>query len=55
MDSLNRTLLNGILPADFLRGAGLLGLSQIGPLRRAVMREGVLPRIGTPRLMQGAA
>ncbi len=55
VDSLNRTLLNGILPADFLRGAGLLGLSQIGPLRRAVMREGVLPRIGTPRLMKGAA
>ena len=24
VDSLNRTLLNGILPADFLRGAGLL-------------------------------
>ena len=55
VDGLNRTLLSGILPADFLRGAGLLGLSQIGPLRRAVMREGVLPRIGTPRLMQGAA
>lgn len=55
VDSLNRTLLTGLLPADFLRGAGLLGLSHIGPLRRAVMREGVLPRIGTPRLMQGAA
>ena len=55
VDSLNRTLLNGILPADFLRGAGLLGLSQIGPLRRAVMREGVLPRIGTPRLMKAAS
>jgi 2-octaprenyl-6-methoxyphenol hydroxylase len=55
VDSLNRTLLSGILPADFLRGAGLLGLSHIGPLRRAVMREGVLPRIGTPRLMKGAA
>lgn len=52
VDGLNRTLLTGLLPADFLRGAGLLALSNIGPLRRAVMREGVLPRIGAPRLMQ---
>jgi 2-octaprenyl-6-methoxyphenol hydroxylase len=55
VDSLNRTLLSGLLPADFLRGAGLLALSNIGPLRRAVMREGVLPHVGAPRLMQGAA
>jgi 2-octaprenyl-6-methoxyphenol hydroxylase len=54
VDSLNRTLLTGLLPADFLRGAGLLALSNIGPLRRAVMREGVLPRVGAPRLMQDA-
>lgn len=52
VDGLNRTLLAGFLPADFLRGAGLLTLSHFGPLRRAVMREGVLPRIGAPRLMQ---
>ncbi len=52
VDGLNRTLLTGLLPADFLRGAGLLALSNIGPLRRAVMREGVLPRVGSPRLMQ---
>jgi 2-octaprenyl-6-methoxyphenol hydroxylase len=55
VDSLNRTLLSGLLPADFLRGAGLLALGNIGPLRRAVMREGVLPHVGAPRLMQGAA
>ncbi len=54
VDSLNRTLLTGLLQADFLRGAGLLALSNIGPLRRAVMREGVLPRVGAPRLMQDA-
>ncbi len=54
VDGLNRTLLTGMLPADFLRGAGLLALSNIGPLRRIVMREGVLPRVGVPRLMQGA-
>ncbi|GEO17441.1 UbiH/UbiF family hydroxylase [Microvirga aerophila] len=53
VDSLNRTLLTGLLPADLLRGAGLLAISNIGPLRRAIMREGVLPRIGAPRLMQG--
>lgn len=52
VDGLNRTLLTGLLPADFLRGAGLLTLSNIGLLRRAVMREGVLPSVGAPRLMQ---
>lgn len=55
VDSLNRTLLSGLIPADFLRGAGLLALSNIGPLRRIVMREGVLPHMGAPRLMQGAS
>jgi 2-octaprenyl-6-methoxyphenol hydroxylase len=52
VDSLNRTLLSGLLPADFLRGAGLLALSAIGPLRRAIMREGVQPRVGAPQLMR---
>ncbi|MGO4705297.1 UbiH/UbiF family hydroxylase [Microvirga sp. 2MCAF38] len=55
VDGLNRTLLSGLLPADFLRGAGLLAVGGIGPLRRAVMREGVQPRIGAPRLMQRSA
>jgi 2-octaprenyl-6-methoxyphenol hydroxylase len=54
VDGLNRTLLTGMIPTDFLRGAGLLALSNIGPLRRIVMREGVLPQVGAPRLMQGA-
>ncbi|ACA17635.1 Ubiquinone biosynthesis hydroxylase, UbiH/UbiF/VisC/COQ6 family [Methylobacterium sp. 4-46] len=52
VDALNRSLLSGLLPADLLRGAGLLALSTIAPLRRAVMREGILPRFGTPRLMR---
>ncbi|MGP9818867.1 UbiH/UbiF family hydroxylase [Salinarimonas sp. NSM] len=52
VDMLNRTLLAGILPADFLRGAGLHALSAIGPLRRLAMREGVTPTIGTPQLMR---
>ena len=55
VDGLNRTLLSDFLSADFLRGAGLLAVSTIGPLRRAVMREGVQPRLGAPRLMQGPA
>jgi 2-octaprenyl-6-methoxyphenol hydroxylase len=55
VDGLNRTLLTGFLPADLLRGAGLLALSKVGFLRRAVMREGVLPHMGAPRLMQDAS
>lgn len=55
VDVLNRTLLAGILPADLLRGAGLAVLSRLRPLRRMVMREGVLPQIGTPTLMRREA
>lgn len=52
VDTLNRTLLADLLPADLLRGAGLLVLDRVRPLRRLVMREGVLPRLSTPRLMR---
>jgi len=45
-------LLSDFFPVDFLRGAGLLAFSTIGPLRRALMREGVLPHGALPRLMQ---
>jgi 2-octaprenyl-6-methoxyphenol hydroxylase len=41
VDALNRTLLTDMMPADLLRGAGLLALSRIGPLRRLVMRQGL--------------
>ncbi|MCA0419517.1 MAG: UbiH/UbiF family hydroxylase [Proteobacteria bacterium] len=41
VDMLNRTLLTDMLPADLMRGAGLLALSRIGPLRRLVMRQGL--------------
>ncbi|MGL4976098.1 MAG: FAD-dependent monooxygenase [Bosea sp. (in: a-proteobacteria)] len=41
VDALNRTLLSDMLPADFMRGAGLLTLANIGPLRRMVMRQGL--------------
>jgi 2-octaprenyl-6-methoxyphenol hydroxylase len=37
------------------RGIGLYLLDRIGPLRRAVMREGAAPAAGQPRLMRGEA
>jgi 2-octaprenyl-6-methoxyphenol hydroxylase len=52
VNGLNRTLLADFLPADLVRGIGLLVLAGIGPLRRAAMREGVLPSVGAPRLMR---
>lgn len=52
VDLLNRSLLTPFLPVDFLRGAGLLALSGFGPLRRAIMREGVSPAGRTPAMMQ---
>ena len=30
-------------------------LNTVGPLRRAMMREGVMPRAAQPRLMRGEA
>ena len=41
IDLLNRTLLSDFLPVQGLRGLGLYLLDRIGPLRRAVMREGL--------------
>ncbi len=55
IDILNRSLLTDLVPIDFLRSAGLLAFSMIGPLRRAIMREGILPNGHLPRLMQPSA
>lgn len=52
VDTLNRSLLTGFLPVDALRGLGLLAMTTIAPLRRIVMREGVVPRLGAPSLMR---
>jgi 2-octaprenyl-6-methoxyphenol hydroxylase len=52
VDILNRSLLMDNIPVDFLRSAGVAAFSMIGPLRRALMREGVLPHGTLPRLMQ---
>jgi 2-octaprenyl-6-methoxyphenol hydroxylase len=55
VDLLNRTLLSGFLPVQGARGFGFYLLNRIGPLRRAVMREGVSPITSQPRLMRGEA
>jgi 2-octaprenyl-6-methoxyphenol hydroxylase len=55
IDVLNRSLLTDLVPIDFLRSAGVLAFSMIGPLRRAIMREGILPHGHLPRLMQPAS
>ena len=55
VDLLNRSLLSDFLPLQGVRGLGLYLLERIGPLRRAVMREGVAPAASQPRLMRGEA
>ena len=55
IDLLNRSLLSDFLPLQGARGLGLFLLEHIGPLRRAVMREGVAPIASQPRLMRGEA
>jgi 2-octaprenyl-6-methoxyphenol hydroxylase len=55
VDMLNRSLLSDFLPMQGARGLGLYLLDRIGPLRRALMREGVAPSASQPRLMRGEA
>ncbi len=55
VDLLNRSLLSDFLPVQSARGLGLYLLERIGPLRRAVMREGVAPTAVQPKLMRGEA
>jgi 2-octaprenyl-6-methoxyphenol hydroxylase len=55
IDLLNRSLLSDLLPLQGMRGLGLYLLDRVGPLRRAVMREGVAPALSGPRLMRGEA
>jgi 2-octaprenyl-6-methoxyphenol hydroxylase len=55
VDLVNRSLLTDFLPTQGMRGLGLFLMQQIGPLRRAVMREGVAPVASQPRLMRGEA
>ncbi|WP_149738172.1 UbiH/UbiF family hydroxylase [Rhizobium sp. RU20A] len=53
VDLLNRSLLSDFLPVQVLRAAGLHLLSIAGPLRGAVMREGIEP--GSALKASGAA
>jgi 2-octaprenyl-6-methoxyphenol hydroxylase len=55
VDLLNRSLLSDFLPVQSARGLGLYLLDRVGPLRRAVMREGTSPTQGQPKLMRGEA
>jgi 2-octaprenyl-6-methoxyphenol hydroxylase len=55
VDLFNRALLSDFLPVQGARGLGLYMLERVGPLRRALMREGVAPRRGQPQLMRGEA
>ena len=52
VDALNRSLLADMLPVDLARGAGLVALKAVGPLRRLFMREGMGPTGPLPTLMQ---
>ena len=53
IDLLNRSLLTDFLPVQGVRGLSLYLVDRIGPLRRALMREGVAPAASQPRLMRG--
>jgi 2-octaprenyl-6-methoxyphenol hydroxylase len=53
VDLLNRSLLSDFLPAHGARGLSLYLVDRIGPLRRALMREGITPTASQPKLMRG--
>jgi 2-octaprenyl-6-methoxyphenol hydroxylase len=53
IDLLNRSLLTDFFPVQGMRGLSLFLVDRIGPLRRALMREGVIPAASQPRLMRG--
>lgn len=55
IDLLNKSLLSPLLPVHLLRGAGLVALKAIGPLRRLVIREGLQPSFAEPELMRERA
>ena len=52
VDFLNRSLFSELLPLQGLRGLGLFMLDTVGPLRRAVMRQGMEPQSNLPKIMQ---
>ena len=52
VDLLNRSLLTSLLPLQAARGIVLHGLNMLPPLRRAVMRLGLVPPTELPSLMR---
>lgn len=52
IDLFNRSLLSDFLPVQGARGLGIYLLGRIPSLRRAFMREGVMPSADLPRLMR---
>jgi 2-octaprenyl-6-methoxyphenol hydroxylase len=55
VDLLNRSLLSDFLPLQAARGIGLFLMRRSSALRRAAMREGIMPVASQPRLMRGEA
>ena len=53
IDLLNQSLLTDFLPVQGARGLALYFADRVGPLRRAIMREGVAPVASQPRLTRG--
>ena len=53
VDLVNQSLLSDFIPLQAGRGLALFLMRRIGPLRRAAMREGVMPVASQPRLMRG--
>jgi 2-octaprenyl-6-methoxyphenol hydroxylase len=45
VDALNRTLLTDFLPVQALRGIGLYAIDRLPVLKRAIMRQGLAPRV----------
>jgi 2-octaprenyl-6-methoxyphenol hydroxylase len=55
IDIANQSLLSEFWPVHAARALAMSLIGAIGPLRRLVMREGVSPIFGLPRLMQNDA
>lgn len=52
VDALNRMLLSTLLPVSLLRGFGMHLIRAFGPLKRALIRQGLEPIGPRPRLME---
>jgi 2-octaprenyl-6-methoxyphenol hydroxylase len=52
IDLANQSLISEFWPFNAARAVGMQMINAIGPLRRLVMREGVSPIFGLPRLMR---